>query len=256
MKIHWQTNNKAIVTNQPHSKNCWLAWGRASNYYHWLFDCFGDYFLLKSYVPEDTRLILCHRALVFPHVKSTLDYFGLKDYKELGADAIFGLIQHHNFVLRDNRKGGHVDPTICRTYNNLVKRESTRRLLVDRRRNRQWNRAVDNVEEVCKEFDLEVVYPEEMSFEEQMETFSAASLVIGVHGAGLTNITFCNPGTKVIEIRDPNFYNISYQDISNYLGLELITIPGTLRPVGAKGTHDHRINIPIKTLKDEPYLCS
>lgn len=40
----------------------------------------------------------------------------------------------------------------------------------------------------------------EMSFEEQIKTFSNATHVIGIHGAGLTNIVFCNRGTTVLEI--------------------------------------------------------
>jgi len=39
-----------------------------------------------------------------------------------------------------------------------------------------------------------------MSVLEQIELFSNADVVIGTHGAGLANILFCKPNTKVIEI--------------------------------------------------------
>jgi len=56
---------------------------------------------------------------------------------------------------------------------------------------------------------------EGMPLAEQIAVFSGAECVIGPHGAGLTNLTFCRPGTKVIEIGTPYrpwacFYEIAY----------------------------------------------
>ena len=43
--------------------------------------------------------------------------------------------------------------------------------------------------------------PSNLSLLQQVKLFQNAGVVIGPHGAGLTNIMFCNPETKVIEIR-------------------------------------------------------
>lgn len=67
-------------------------------------------------------------------------------------------------------------------------------------------RAVLNWPEVAKTLtrhDFEVVNLSEMTLEEQMECFSSAKLVVGVHGAGLTNILFSPPGTRILEILPP-----------------------------------------------------
>ena len=60
---------------------------------------------------------------------------------------------------------------------------------------------------------------------QQIKTFSNAEIVIGPTGSGLTNIVFCNSGTKVIEISpnykfdyENNFLN-RYKNISSYLNL-------------------------------------
>lgn len=42
--------------------------------------------------------------------------------------------------------------------------------------------------------------PGTLSVQEQIDTFSAAEIVIAPHGAGLTNITFSPPGVKVLEL--------------------------------------------------------
>lgn len=40
---------------------------------------------------------------------------------------------------------------------------------------------------------------------EQIALMSQARLVVGVHGAGLTNTIYCRPGTAVVEINSPDF---------------------------------------------------
>ncbi len=47
---------------------------------------------------------------------------------------------------------------------------------------------------------FETVQFELLTVEEQAELMSRVDVVIGVHGAGLTNLAFCKPGTRVIEI--------------------------------------------------------
>jgi capsular polysaccharide biosynthesis protein len=46
---------------------------------------------------------------------------------------------------------------------------------------------------------FETVFLERMAIEDQISLFRDAEFVIGAHGAGLTNLLFCAPGTKVLE---------------------------------------------------------
>ena len=50
----------------------------------------------------------------------------------------------------------------------------------------------------------ETVALENLSIREQIKTFAEASHVLAAHGAGLVNLLWCQPGTKVIEIQDKN----------------------------------------------------
>lgn len=47
---------------------------------------------------------------------------------------------------------------------------------------------------------VEVIEGDRLSLHEQVEAFAEASMVIGVHGAGLSNIVFSPPSCRVIEI--------------------------------------------------------
>ncbi|MBD1921548.1 glycosyltransferase family 61 protein [Microcoleus sp. FACHB-831] len=49
-----------------------------------------------------------------------------------------------------------------------------------------------------KKFGFEQVTLESLSVSDQAALFSSAQVVIAPHGAGLSNVVFCNRGTKVI----------------------------------------------------------
>lgn len=76
-----------------------------------------------------------------------------------------------------------------------------RRIFVSRGANR--SRSLINVEDITKvlgKYSVEVIDPDFMSFIDQVRVFAEASLVIGIHGAGLTNLYFSNPPCTVVEI--------------------------------------------------------
>lgn len=59
-----------------------------------------------------------------------------------------------------------------------------------------------------------LVHTENVPFLEQVELFRRAKVVVGLHGAGLSNLVFASPGTKVVEIvpdrwRNPCFANLA-----------------------------------------------
>jgi hypothetical protein len=87
---------------------------------------------------------------------------------------------------------------------------------------------------------------EEMNIKQQIETFSSASHVIGTHGAGLVNLLWCKPGTKVIEINHQEQINKKpYPLLAHHLNLEhhLLLgekVPlGNNKPVGVKRLDDY-----------------
>lgn len=63
----------------------------------------------------------------------------------------------------------------------------------------------DSLEEAVRALGGEVYYLENMSIKQQISVFESSSLIVGGHGAGLTNIAFCSPATKVLEIFSQNF---------------------------------------------------
>jgi|GEM_PF-5960414 len=83
---------------------------------------------------------------------------------------------------------------------NLLEREPTgNRIYVVRGEAR---RKIENESELIQRLQAEgyeIVEPHAMSLEEQAAVFSQADYVLGSHGAGLANIVFCKPDTKLLE---------------------------------------------------------
>lgn len=103
----------------------------------------------------------------------------------------------------------------------------------------------------------ETVVLEKMSIREQMKTFAEASHVVAAHGAGLTNLLWCQPGTKVLEINQKSeLHKKVYPILSHNLDLEhklyladIVPIPreNGEKPKGIKRFSDmikFKINIP------------
>lgn len=71
-------------------------------------------------------------------------------------------------------------------------------------------RYIENMDEVIpilSYFHFKIVDTSQLSFEEQVNLFSNCTLLIGIHGAGLTNIVFGqHQALRVVEIAQPGHY--------------------------------------------------
>ncbi len=75
-----------------------------------------------------------------------------------------------------------------------------------------------------KKNDFTIYAPEKLSQEKQIYLFKNASIILSPHGAALTNIIFCKPGTKIIEIIPSDHPNKKCQRICKILKLKYFRI--------------------------------
>jgi glycosyl transferase family 61 len=78
----------------------------------------------------------------------------------------------------------------------------------------------DQIREVLAKFRFREFVPDQVSVAEQAEVFASASVVVGPHGAALTNLVFCKPGTTVIEFFAPKYVHPAYWMISSQCSLD------------------------------------
>ena len=91
-------------------------------------------------------------------------------------------------------------------------------------------RKVKNEEDilpVLQKFGFEIIYLETIEFEKQVGLMVNAKVVLGMHGAGLTNMLFMERGQKVVEIIiNGKGHNNCYFNMANELGHEYYYIVG------------------------------
>jgi hypothetical protein len=72
---------------------------------------------------------------------------------------------------------------------------------------------------------FERVAMEELSFEAQVRLMRETAVLLAPHGAGLTNMMFCEPGTHVLEIADLGFPNPNFYAVASAMGHHYWLLP-------------------------------
>ena len=73
--------------------------------------------------------------------------------------------------------------------------------------------------------DIEPVRLEDLTFREQVALMQDTELVVAPHGAGMTNMMFCPPGAKILEIADPSFPNPNFYAVAAAMGHSYGLVP-------------------------------
>lgn len=112
----------------------------------------------------------------------------------------------YDFIHPGNNLSQHVISSLSNLQktDNPTSPSNKKKLFIDRAS--AGSRDILNKEDLYTFLEKEnfiFIKPEDYSLNEQIELFQSAETVIGVHGAGLTNIAFCSEGTKVIELMPP-----------------------------------------------------
>ena len=92
--------------------------------------------------------------------------------------------------------------------------QQKRRLFISRKHSQY--RKLLNEHEIAKEierFGFEMVFPEEMSIEEQFRLFHSAEWIVAPHGSALINLIYCALDVKILILQQGNMFNTG-----NYLG--------------------------------------
>lgn len=108
-------------------------------------------------------------------------------------------------------------------FGQFAKRETKphRRIYISRLGSRREFSNELEIQEVAVRCGYEVIYPESLSIEDQIQTFSAASTIVAGHGAGLAHLAFMSSGTRLLELFPrymikPDYYLRSRSNSTEY----------------------------------------
>ncbi len=233
-----------------------VRWGEA--FFHWMYDVLpGLHLIAKSGIALESIDYFVFNNTRFPYQKETLERLGIP--REKIIESIYQPhIQAKKLIVPAPNLFQNQSATpewICQFLKQQFLSEELRSVTPHRRifisREKAGSRNVVNQEELIqrlKALNFETVVLESLTFAEQAELMATASVVVAPHGAGLSNIVFCQPGTKIIELFAPSYVPPCYRIISNvcqlehyYLIGELVENPET--SLNHSGRLDMRINL-------------
>lgn len=208
----------------------------SKNYYHSLYDNLVRIMALsEANIPKDVPYMIDRATMEIPSLKRAFDCLSktsLRDVIVLEPRQSYRVnimyyITHVNHMIPSIESYSlcRPDDTVFDIKLTMAMREQLlsiksdktfpEKFFISRKHTSRRNFNEDEVFFVLQKEGFERVYPEDLSFEEQIALFNNAKVIVGGGGAAMTNLMFCNNGCKVLIINKtmdqvPCFTTIPY----------------------------------------------
>lgn len=192
-----------------------------TNLFHFVADALNPYLMMQATGLVDmAQPLLIHRQVHdVPYVRELLRLPCFDEVEWLVQEADQFVVTRRMF------KGVASYAQFHKSYAllaHMVDKRPHRRIFLDRRpmvQRRLTN--MDQIAPILARHGFETVFAEDLTYPEQAALFAQASHVVGLHGAGLTNLLFCNlPNTRVLELTSRGLMNPHFYWMCNVLGIE------------------------------------
>jgi len=196
-----------------------FATSMRNNYFHWHFDSLAGLAMIARAGGLDHALLVAPELTAWQ--RDSLSLLGIP------PPALRpGLCSAGRIIIASHVDGRGIfpDPAVRALFQTLraaVSPESgSPRIFISREdatRGLAENEAV--LSSALRELGFRHVVPGTLSYREQLALFAGAEVVVGTHGAGLTNLGVCAPGTLVFEITEPTYRNPCFRHLCMLTGL-------------------------------------
>jgi glycosyltransferase involved in cell wall biosynthesis len=210
----------------------------SNSYYHWMHDVLMQFHHVLEYLPKETLIVVPSKLSAFQ--KDSLIALGIDESRfsyinpndELIVDQLYFVPPPTIMRFDDPEPMQWLRGKLHKGFGiNKNRHKPFRRILVSR--SRALCRRIINEKDVMNilsQYGFEIVHCEDLTLKEQGQLFSAVDVVISPHGAGLTNLLFSMPGTKVLEIFPDSLINTHYWSLSEALNHEYAYLCGKAVP--------------------------
>ena len=216
-------------------KVAFLSVRGGSTYFHWLSDLLGRIALLHSSGIDFGKIDFfvvssCH----LPYQRETLNILGIPESKivdssrspHIRAEQLIVPSLPGTVGIMTEKTGQFLRREIL--PQKIWQQASAPERIYISRKSASYRRVVneDEIISVLSKFGFVAIALETLSFREQVALLAAAKVIVSPHGAGLTNLVFCNPGAKVIEIFARVAVSANYWLLSNMVELDYYYLLG------------------------------
>ncbi|WP_072717378.1 tetratricopeptide repeat protein, partial [Planktothrix tepida] len=166
--------------------------------------------------------------------RETLEKIGIPADKIIESDQVSYLQASSLIVPSYPASVGWVVPNTIKFLRSLFltdvldKKQSYPKRIYISRNQARYRRVLNEAEilEYLNQWGFVSIELETLTVQEQADLFSQAEVIIAPHGAGLTNLVFCQANTVVVELVSPHYIRPYYWLISQQLGLKHYSIQG------------------------------
>ncbi len=205
----------------------WLTDNWSKNYFHWFTDVLPKLYIVnKNYKNE---IVILRKGFEnIDYIKKTLQMFENIEFQYIRTFQI-AKIKKLNIISPTAPTGNYNSDLIkemrfflLSLFSKKISKKTVTRIFISRKKAR--NRKVINETEiisVLKKYDFEIIDFENYTWLEQMQFCFNAEYLIGVHGAGLTNMLFMKDYSKILELRrNDDTHNNCYFSLANALNFK------------------------------------
>ena len=210
-----------------------------NNYSHWLLDILPKIKICEEvYDLKDIDYFYIQNKTSFQ--KESFKKIGIPTnkiidcgkYKHIKADKIIALTHHvyekNDYILNAQKKQPEWSIVWLRKkflqFNK--KNNNNYKVFIDRSDSKSKHCKIINNDTVIgffKKLNFKIYQLSNLSFNQQIKIFNNSRVIVGVHGAGLTNFIFCKKNTKILEIRNKPNPNEVYEKIGFFNKLKYRT---------------------------------
>lgn len=226
------------------------------NYWHFLNDTIGALMVLdKLNFDKNIPVIVPQRALKVQYVK---DFFSTEYAKKwnwffLPDDTYVNFESVYIVKCLSNIKAQFL---LSKKIFETSSKSQDRKIFLDRNHaaNGRYILNKDEILPIVKNHGFEVVSTEGMTMFQQETIFKSAKVLMGIHGAGLTNMFFRYPKPcTVLELFPENEYRTHYYWLAKELGFEYDCISGDRNENGSFLLDKEKFKQFMKSIAEHPY---
>ncbi|WP_168193978.1 DUF563 domain-containing protein [Pontibacter sp. SGAir0037] len=202
-----------------------------NNISHWFLDVLPRLHLLKESGLYDRVDYFLVPSLRYDYQRETLELLGIPAEKIITSDTCPHLAADC-IIASTAPRGNHtlVPVWLCdfiqNAFSNAIPEGELPGLYPSRiyisRKDSKMRNVINEIqlEKELKAQGFETIVSSQLSIKEKIKIFSQAEVVVSATGAGLINMLFCKPGTRLIEIFNEGFVIEPFYDIAPKIGLD------------------------------------
>lgn len=225
-----------------------LCGNYSSNLYHFVYEILSKFYILsKIRIPQNIPILLDYSAKRIPQFAELVNQFSnqrsiiyVKPEELIQVKYCYHPSQCHTIPMnyKDMKLCSSEDVKLDRDVLRFLREhilrmvsaeiESPKRFFISRKSTKWRSYNEDEVIEVVKNFGYTVVYPEEMTYQQQVSMFHNAEYIIAASGAALTNLICCRQGCRILTLISTRIDLSIFSTVATTFGIDLKYMDGVI----------------------------